>query len=151
MRQKFARTGVVVALVAASVLAPMRVGAQSEASALSVLSAFPLASVLLASEATGAVAQASALLSAAGATLVVKSVESTARGTVYVLERVSDGLRISVQVTGNVAGATSLAVGTAVTVSVIAAGTVLSVAGQVLAFIPNAVGQALLYNRRLGN
>ena len=89
--------------------------------------------------------------SAAGATLVVKAVESTARGTVYVLERVSDGVRISVQVAGTVAGAGSVAVGTAVTVSVITAGTVLSVAGQVIAFVPNAVGQALLYNRRVGN
>lgn len=147
----FARSGVLAVAVAAAMLAPLQVRAQSEASALSLVSALPLGSVVLASEAAGVAVQASTLLSAAGATLVVKAVESTARGTVFVLERVSDGVRISVQVAGTVAGAASVAVGTAVTVSVIAAGTVLSVAGQTLAFIPNAVGQALLYNRRLGN
>ncbi len=125
--------------------------AQTQASALSALSALPLASVVLASEAGAAAVEASALLVAAGATLVVKAIEVTARGTVYLLERLSDGARISVQVAGAASGAAGVAVGTAVTVSVIAAGTLLSVAGQVIAFVPNAVGQALLYNRRLGN
>jgi len=79
------------------------------------------------------------LLAAAGAVLVVKAVESTARGTVYVLERVSDGVRISVQMTGRLAGTASVVVGTAVTVSAIAAGTILLVAGEAIAFVPNAV------------
>jgi hypothetical protein len=33
--------------------------------------------------------------------------------------------------------------------SVIGTGAVLSVAGEVLAFVPNALGQALLHNERL--
>lgn len=142
---------VIAALTAAVLHCLPAAHAQGDASALSVLSVLPVASVVLASEATAVVAQASALLSAAGATLVVRSVESTARGTIYVLERVSDGVRISVLVGVQAAGAASVAVGGVVTVSVIAAGTVLSLAGQAIAFIPNAVGQALLYNRRISN
>ena len=89
------------------------------------------------------------VLSAAGATLVVRAVEVSAGGTVYVLERASDGSRVSVLVVSGGAVAASIGVGTLVTVSVISAGTVLSAAGEVLAFIPNAVGRALLHNQRL--
>jgi hypothetical protein len=39
--------------------------------------------------------------------------------------------------------------GSLVMVSVIGAGTVLSAAGEVIAFIPNAIGRALLYNERI--
>lgn len=125
--------------------------AQNDASVLSAVSMLPVASVVLASEGAAAVAQASLLLAAAGATLVVRAIEATARGTVYVLERVSDGARISLVVAGRLAGASSVAVGTAVQVSVIAAGTVLSVAGEAIAFVPNAIGQALLHSRKVGN
>ena len=40
-------------------------------------------------------------------------------------------------------------VGTAVAVSVIGAGVLLSAAGEVLCFIPNELGRALLHNERL--
>ena len=79
----------------------------------------------------------------------IKAVEVSAQGTVYVLERASDGARVSVEVSGRGAGAASLAVGTGVTVSVIGAGLVLSAAGEAIAFIPNAIGRALLHNERL--
>ena len=91
----------------------------------------------------------SALVLVAGASLVLRAVESTARGTVWVLERASDGARVSVEVAARAAGAASLALGTAVTVSAIGAGVILSVAGEAVAFIPNAVGRALLHNQRL--
>ena len=110
-----------------------------------------MASLVVASEAAGALVQATTVLSVAGATLVVKGVESTARGTVYVLEHVSDGIRVSVEVTGKALGTASIAVGMAVTVSVIAAGTILSVAGEAIAFVPNEIGRALLQNQRLTN
>jgi hypothetical protein len=42
-----------------------------------------------------------------------------------------------------------VAVGTAVTISAFSAGWVLSSAGRALAFIPNEVGQALMYNERI--
>ena len=110
------------------------VWAQSEASAISTLSALPVASVVGAS---------------AGAVVVFKAVEVTAHATVYVLERVSDGAVASVQIVGKGAGVASVAVGTMVTVSAIGPGVVLSTAGQVIAFIPNEVGVALLHNERV--
>ncbi len=111
----------------------------------------PLASVIVASQAAASVAEASATVLVAGAQLSVRAVESTARGTVYVLERASDGVRISVEVGARAAGTVSLAVGTAVTVVTLSAGAILSVAGEAIAFISNAVDRALLHNQRLTN
>ncbi len=127
------------------------VQAQSNVSALSAVSVLPLASVVVASQAAASVADASVTVLVAGAQLSVRAVESTARGTLYVLERVSDGVRISVEVGSRAAGAVSLAVGTAVTVITLSAGVILSVAGEAIAFIPNAVGRALLHSQRLTN
>jgi hypothetical protein len=79
----------------------------------------------------------------------VVSVQASAVGTVYVLERASDGARASVEVSARAGRAVAHGVGTAVECSVIGAGVVLSVAGEVLAFVPNALGQALLHNERL--
>ena len=130
--------------------APAR--AQSEASL--ALSALPVASVVAgASMGAAAVSVVPVALSVAGATLVVKAVEVTARGTVYLLERASDGAQASVEVVGRaasglVAGAV-IGVGTVVTVSVIGTGVLLSTAAELLAFIPNELGRALLYNQRI--
>ena len=41
------------------------------------------------------------------------------------------------------------AVGTVVTCSVIGTGVILSAAGEAIAFVPNAIGRALLHNERL--
>lgn len=124
--------------------------AQSEASAVSALSAMPLASVVIGGSAVaGAVAVLPVALSTAGAILVVKTVESTARGTLLVLERISDGARASIEVAGKGVAAVSLVAGATVTVSVIGAGAILSAAGEVIAFVPNRLGQALLHNERL--
>lgn len=124
--------------------------AQGELSGLSTLSALPVASVVAGGSASaGAALTVPLVLSTAGTVLVVKAVESTARGTVYVLERASDGARVSVEVLAQAAVGASIAAGTVVTVSVIGAGVVLSVAGSVLAFIPNELGRVLLHNERL--
>ena len=125
--------------------------AQSEASL--VLSALPVASVVgvAGSAAAGAVA-VSALpvaLSVGGAVLVVKAVEVTARGTVLVLERASDGARASVALSGRAASEVAVEVGTVVALSVIGTGVLLSAAGEVLCFIPNELGRALLHNERI--
>jgi hypothetical protein len=79
----------------------------------------------------------------------VVAVEASADGTVYLLERASDGARASVKVMGRAANGVSATVGASVVVSVIGTGLVLSAAGEVLAFVPNAVGRALLYNEKL--
>lgn len=124
--------------------------AQSEASAISAVSALPLASVVLgASAVAGAVVALPVVLSTTGAVLVVRAVESTARGTVYLLERASDGARSSVEVLGKGVAAASMVAGASVVVTVVSAGVVLSAAGEALAFIPNALGRALMHNERL--
>lgn len=61
----------------------------------------------------------------------------------------SDGARVSVEVVGRGVGASAQAVGATVTCSEIGTGVVLSVAGEALAFVPNAIGRALLHNERL--
>ena len=78
-----------------------------------------------------------------------EAVQASAVGTVYVLERASDGAQASVQVLGRGVGASAHGVGTVVVCSAIGTGVLLSAAGEVLAFVPNALGQALLHNERL--
>ncbi len=108
----------------------------SEASALSML---PIAV---------SVAAPVALLSA-GAVFTVVAVSAVAEGTVWVLERASDGARMSLTLSGQVVGGVSMLVGAAVVTTAFSAGWVLSAAGKAIAFIPNEVGKALLYNERV--
>ena len=125
--------------------------AQSEASA--ALSLMPLASVVVASGAAsataGAVVALPVALSVGGAVLTVTAIEASATGTVYLLERASDGAQVALRLSGRAAGAVAHGVGTVVTCSVISTGVILSATGEVLAFVPNAVGRALLHNERL--
>lgn len=92
---------------------------------------------------------APSMVLAAGAQLVVLSVQATARGSVWVLERVSDGVRFSVEVVGE----SLVAVGTGVTVLVMGTGWLLSTAAEggsrALCFVPNEVGHALLHNEQV--
>jgi hypothetical protein len=128
-------------------LALCSVQAQSELSAISVA---PVALSVVAVSATGAaLSVAPSAILAAGVTLTIVSVEVVAGVTVWVLERASDGVRISLRTTGQLAKGLVVSTGAAVTVSVIGAGTVLSVAGEVIAFIPNEIGKALLYNEQV--
>ena len=147
-RKTFAPALLVLGLLCGAAL-PAR--AHSEASA--ALSLMPVASVVVAaggaSAAAGAVVALPAALSVGGAVLTVKAVQASATGTVYLLERASDGAQASVEVSGRAAGAASGAVGTVLTCSVIGTGVILSAAGEVLAFVPNALGRALLHNERL--
>jgi hypothetical protein len=125
------------ALLAGTAAAPARAhGGLSEASALSML---PLAVSVA----------APALVLSAGAGLTIVAVHASGEATVWVLERASDGARASVTVSGAVAGGASLLVGTAVAVTAVSAGWVLSAAGQVIAFVPNEIGKALLHNERI--
>lgn len=125
------------ALLGAGLASPARAhGGLSEASALSML---PLAVSVA----------APALVLSAGVGLTVVAVEASAGTTVWLLERASDGARTSVTVSGAVIGGASLLVGAAVTVTAVSAGWLLSAAGQVIAFVPNELGRALLHNERI--
>ena len=107
----------------------------SGASELSAISLLPVAVVIA----------APALVLSAGATLSVVAVEASAEGTVWVLERASDGARASIKL----AGQSATAVGTGVVVTAMSSGWLLSAAGQAIAFIPNEIGKSLLYNERV--
>lgn len=107
-------------------------GASEASSALSLL---PVAVV---------VAAPSAVLSG-GAVLTVVAVQASAEGAVWVLERASDGARLSLRL----AGGAVLASGAVVAVTALSTGWLLSEAGRALCFIPNQIGQALLYNERV--
>jgi len=92
---------------------------------------------------------APAVLLSAGAVFTVVAVETVSDGTVWVLERASDGAQVSVTLAGAAVGGVSLLAGTAVVAVASTAGWVLSAAGQAIAFIPNQIGKALLYNERV--
>ncbi|MFG6468219.1 hypothetical protein [Roseateles sp. BYS87W] len=114
------------------------------------LSAAPLVLSVGAVSATGvALSTVPVGLLSAGAGLVVVSVTAVGSATVWVLERVSDGARLSLRVAGKMAEGLLVSAGTAVTVSVIGAGTVLSAAGRVVAVIPTEVGRALLHHEQV--
>jgi len=151
-RPVFLQRALVAAGLSMALLTSPITHAQSEASV--ALSALPVASVVAgsavaASGAASAVATVPVALSAGGAVLVVKTVELSAQGTVWVLERLSDGARASVRLSTQAAGAASVGMGTLVTVSLTGAGVMLSASGQVLAFIPNALGEALLASEQV--
>lgn len=86
---------------------------------------------------------------AGGAVLTVVSIQASTLGTVWVLERASDGARASISFTGRTAEASALGLGGAVVVTALSAGWVLSAAGQAIAFVPNEVGASLLHSEAL--
>ena len=156
-QSKFAAAAIISSAMAIALsVAPTHAVNANAASAVSALSALPLASVVVvtaagASHASAAAVALPAAISVAGSTLVVQSVEASARGTVCVLERVSDGARATIEIAARSVEKTALGVGKTLSVSVIAAGAVLSVAGEVVAFVPNELGRALLRNERVSN
>jgi hypothetical protein len=119
-------------------VAPRAAQAQtlSEASALSAL---PVAVSVVAPVA----------IFSGGVALTVISVQASAAGTVIVLERASDGARATLQFSGRMLEGASLVAGTAVAVTALSTGYVLSEAGRVLCLVPNELGKALLHHERI--
>ena len=137
MTTTFYRSMLAAAVLAASLRGPAR--AHANASDASVLSALPIAVSVA----------APVMILSGGVMLTVVAVEASAEGTVWVLERASDGARASVTLSAAAAGGLSVAAGTAVVVTAFSAGWVLSTAGKAIAYIPNEIGAALLHNERL--
>ena len=113
--------------------------AHTDASEASALSMLPIAMSVA----------APSMLLGAGAVLTVISIHASATGTVWLLERASDGARATLHFSGHVAQGAALSVGGAVMVTALASGVVLSAAGNAIAFIPNEIGRALLFNERI--
>ena len=152
-------TGLSMAISAAIFSPQIRAHNGDGLSAISTLSALPIASVLVIGGAVGASAVGASTaavalpvaLAVSGAVLVVKSVEVSARGTICVLERASDGATATLEIAGRVAERVTLRTGQTMQISVVGAGAVLSVAGAAIAFVPSELGRALLHNERLTN
>lgn len=112
---------------------------QAQAAGPSDVSAVPLAV---------SVAAPSGFVVGAGA-LAVVSVAASAEGAVWVIERVSDGVRFTLNVSGKAVKGVSTAAGTAVVATAISTGMILSAAGEVIAFVPNELGKALFHDERV--
>ena len=132
VRRCFAKT-TLVALLALNLAA-----ARAQSIEASMLSTLPVA-----------VSVAAPIVLSAGAVLTVVAVEASAAGTVWVLERASDGARSTLRLSAQAAGGLAVVAGTAVLVTAMSTGWVLSAAGTAIAFIPNEIGAALLYNERV--
>ena len=131
------RFTLVAAALSAALMSSAR--AQSEVAEASALSMLPVAMSVA----------APSMILGAGAMLTVVSVQTSATGAVWVLERASDGARATLHFSGHVAQGAALSVGGAVMVTALASGVVLSAAGNAIAFIPNEIGRALLHNERI--
>jgi hypothetical protein len=148
MQYGYALFWVIASTVAGAVATPAH--AKNGLSELSEVAVMPVASVVVAASAVATIAVATPIaLATDGAVLSVIAVKASAQGTVFVLERASDGARVSVEIAGKLAKSTALALNSTVKVSLLAAGTVLSVAGEVLAIIPSAIGAELLHSERI--
>ena len=130
------RNTTLAALLAASLATANAQSAVSEACALSAL---PIAVSVA----------APAMVLSAGALLTVVAVEASASGAVWVLERASGGARSTLRLSAQAVGGLSVAAGTVVVVTALSRGWVLSTASEAIAFIPNEIGAALLYNERV--
>ena len=122
------------------VLLPLQVQAQSaQASAASALSLAPGVSI---AEATLAVVPA-------GTRWIVHGVEHGAHASIVVIEASGAAATASVEVGAEVVGRLSIAAGQAVEVVATGSGYVIRIAGQIVAFVPNEAGRALVHHRRM--
>lgn len=138
-RGLIASASVFCALSLAAVTSPAQSHGGDAGSALSALSALPVAVSVV----------APSVVLATGSVLTLVAVQAVAEGTVWVLRRASDGAQVLIRWSSTAVGMASMALGTAVTVTVVSSGWVLSAAGEVLALVPNALGQALLHHEEV--
>ncbi|MBD8526656.1 hypothetical protein [Pseudomarimonas arenosa] len=132
------KTATVVWLLSLALSAPLA-AAQRDLSAASEASA--LASVRLPSAALD-------VLAAAGH-LAVISVEASGEGAVLVLRGASAATEFSLQLSAHAVAAVGVAAGSVLTVSAVSGGYLLSLAGEVLAFVPNALASSMMHRRRV--
>jgi hypothetical protein len=88
-----------------------------------------------------------AVITGSGELLVV-GIQAAGDVVIVTLRGASEAGTASVKVSQHVAATTSLAVGTAVQVTAESAGYALSIAGRIIAFIPNEIGRSLLHHSR---
>jgi hypothetical protein len=110
--------------------------AASQASAISVAPSVELASIAM--EALPA-----------GSKLLVKGVEIVGESVLVTVAAAAEGVSFVVEMTAQAARAMSITAGMVVSVVVVSGGYLLSVAGEVLAFIPDASTRALIHHEAL--
>ena len=116
---------------------------------MSILAA-PVVSVAASGHGDSAGPAAGSFAVALGGAYVVSGIgQSVADGVEVVLTSVSSAAKLSVKLAGKTADAIGLSVGTTVQVVSETTGTLLVASGKVVAFIPNALGEALLSQKRL--
>ena len=115
--------------------------AQSEAGPVDGLSALPIASV--------ATTSLPAIFAAGGSAFRIESVEVGAFATLYTMERLSDGARVRVEVGTRGVQRQPIARGAIVKAVAVSTGLVLTSGSQAIAYVPNALGRAVLHNQRL--
>lgn len=105
------------------------------------------------SVATGSIVLGSAVLLSASGELIVESVEKIGNGVAYVLKNISQDAskasKVSVQLSGNVAGTASVVAGQSVEVVAESTGAAIMASGKLIAFIPNEIGKSLVYHQQV--
>ena len=132
-----------------ALLAAPLLGGATQAYAQNGLSDASVASALSLALPVASMAVTPVMILSAGEVLTVTAVEASARGTVWVLERASDGVRASLELGANALAASMVTVGTVIVVTALSGGWLLSAAGEALCFVPNALGQSLFYSERI--
>ena len=103
--------------------------------------------------AAGSIIVGSALLLSASGELVVESIEKVGNGVVFVLKNMSQDAskasKVSVQLSGNLAGAASVLAGQSVEVLAESTGAAIMASGKLIAFIPNEIGNSLIYHQEI--
>lgn len=115
---------------------------------MSILAA-PVVSVAASANGDSGPVAGSAAVVIGGAYVVSGVAQSVAGGVEVVLTSVGSAAKLSVKLAGKTVDAIGLSVGTTVQVVSETTGTLLIASGKVLAFIPNALGEALLSQKRL--
>lgn len=85
-----------------------------------------------------------------GGAYIVSGIAHAAKdGVELLLSSVASGAKLSIKISGKTADALGVSVGATVQVLAETTGTLLVASGKVIAFIPNALGEALLSQKRL--
>ncbi len=135
-------------LLALTVCATLLGAAPAHASDDAVVDASAASSAAL-SLPVAVVASTGFVVLGSAAVLTVVAVQASATGTVWVLERASDGTRVVLRFSGRMARGAAIGAGTALSVTTIAAGTLLSASGELICFVPRPEASALMHDQRL--
>ncbi|MFO1432096.1 MAG: hypothetical protein U1F76_18460 [Candidatus Competibacteraceae bacterium] len=110
------------------------------------LSQAPSAASQTSIEGSALIVQGSIDVIATSRDLVIKSIQTVGDSIVLVLQGASEVGTVTLQLSGNAAGYTSLVAGTTLQVVTESTGYLLTQAGKAIAFIPNQVGRSMIYH-----